>query len=113
VTVDRDGLRSGESLADAFAIASSSSDVVAVGVNCCAAGDVSPALDLARSRSDLPLIAYPNSGEEWDGAARAWVGEPGLSDERFAEWAKRAAGLGGCCRVPPATIGRIARMVAA
>jgi homocysteine S-methyltransferase len=113
VTVDRDGLRSGESLADAFAIASSSSDVVAVGVNCCAAGDVSPALDLARSRSDLPLIAYPNSGEEWDGAARAWVGEPGLSDERFAEWATRAAGLGGCCRVPPATIGRIARMVAA
>ncbi|MGE3194731.1 MAG: homocysteine S-methyltransferase [Microbacteriaceae bacterium] len=111
VTVDGDTLRSGESLEEAFAIASSSADVVAVGVNCCAAADVSAALDLARRRTTLPLIAYPNSGEEWDGAAREWVGAAGLTDAQFAEWATRAAGLGGCCRVPPATIGRIARML--
>jgi homocysteine S-methyltransferase len=113
VTVEGGALRSGESLAEAFAIASSSADVVAVGVNCCAAPDVSPALEVAGSRTTLPLIAYPNSGERWDGAARAWVGHAGLTDEQFAEWATRAAALGGCCRVPPAVIGRIARMVAA
>ena len=112
-TVDAGELRTGESLREAFAIASSVPEVVAVGVNCCAAHEVSHALRVAREVTDLPLIAYPNSGETWDGAARAWTGDPELPDALFREWAGLAAGLGGCCRLGPDTIARIARTVRA
>jgi homocysteine S-methyltransferase len=111
LTVDNGELRTGESLREAFAIASSVPEVVAVGVNCCAAHEVSGALRVARDVTDLPLIAYPNSGETWDGAARAWSGDPELPDSLFREWAGLAAGLGGCCRLGPDTIARIARTV--
>jgi homocysteine S-methyltransferase len=72
---------------------------------------VTAALELAREVSDLPRIAYPNSGEVWDGAARAWTGDPELPDSLFREWATLATGVGGCCRLGPDTIARIARSV--
>jgi homocysteine S-methyltransferase len=113
LTVDEGALRTGESLREAFAIAASVPEVVAVGVNCCAAHEVSGALQTAGEVTGLPLIAYPNSGETWDGAARAWRGDPELPDSLFREWAGLAAGLGGCCRLGPDTIARIARTVRA
>lgn len=109
LTVDGGALRSGESLAEAFALASSVPEVVAVGVNCCAAREVAGALSLARTATALPLIAYPNSGEEWDGATRSWSGAAELAETQVSAWATQAAALGGCCRVTPATISRIAR----
>lgn len=111
LTVDGGALRTGESLDDAFRIASSSPHVVAVGVNCCAAHEVTPALRTARATTDLPLIAYPNSGEVWDGAARAWTGDPELPDELFRQWGTLAAGVGGCCRLGPDAVARIAKAV--
>jgi homocysteine S-methyltransferase len=108
LTVDGTALRTGESLREAFAIAASAPEVVAVGVNCCAAHDVTPALRLAREVTDLPLIAYPNSGETWDGAARAWRGDPELPDDLVREWGALAAGVGGCCRLGPDAIARMA-----
>jgi len=111
LTIDGGALRTGESLREAFAIAASIPEVIAVGVNCCAAHEVAPALRRARESVDLPLLAYPNSGEVWDGAARAWTGDPELPDSLFREWAGLAAGLGGCCRLGPDTIRRIARTV--
>jgi len=113
VTVDHGVLRSGESLADAFAIASSVGEVVAVGVNCCSAQDVAGALSAAREATPLPLIAYPNSGEEWDGVTRSWTGASDLGETEFTAWGTQAAALGGCCRVTPATISRIARTLGA
>jgi homocysteine S-methyltransferase len=113
LTVADGALRTGESLRAAFAIAASSPHVVAVGVNCCAAHDVTPALGVAREVTGLPLLAYPNSGEVWDGEARAWTGDPELPDSMFREWATHATALGGCCRIMPDTIARIARAVAA
>ena len=109
VTVEDGALRTGESLHDAFALAASVGEVVAVGVNCCAAHEVSPALRIARGATDLPLVAYPNSGETWDGAARAWTGDPELADDLFREWGGLAAAVGGCCRLGPDTVARIAR----
>jgi homocysteine S-methyltransferase len=111
LTVDESALRSGESLREAFEIAASAPEVMAIGVNCCAAHEVTPALRLAREVSALPLIAYPNSGETWDGEARAWTGDPELPDALLREWAGLAAGLGGCCRLGPETIERIAKAV--
>lgn len=113
LTVDGGTLRNGESLREAFQIAASSPHVVAIGVNCCAAHEVTGALGVAREVSELPLIAYPNSGEVWDGTARAWTGDPELPDSLFREWAQLATGLGGCCRLGPDTISRIARTVTA
>ena len=111
LTVDQGALRTGESLREAYQIAASSPHVAAIGVNCCAAHEVTPALRLAREVTDLPLIAYPNSGEVWDGAARAWSGDAELPDALFREWATLAAAVGGCCRLGPDTVARIARTV--
>ncbi|MGN6501908.1 MAG: homocysteine S-methyltransferase [Pseudolysinimonas sp.] len=113
LTIDGGALRSGESLREAFAIASAVPEVTAVGVNCCAAHEVSGALHLARQVTDLPLVAYPNSGEVWDGGTRSWSGDPELPDDLFREWAQLANGVGGCCRIGPETIARITRAVAA
>jgi homocysteine S-methyltransferase len=108
LTIDGAELRTGESLREAFAIAASAPEVIAVGVNCCAAHDVTPALKIAREATDLPLVAYPNSGETWDGAARAWRGDPELPDDLVREWGALAAAVGGCCRLGPDAIARMA-----
>ena len=112
LTIDQGALRTGESLHEAFALAASVPEVIAVGVNCCAAHEVSGALQVARAATDLPLLAYPNSGEVWDGAARAWTGDPELPVDLFRSWGETAVALGGCCRLGPDTIARIARAVA-
>lgn len=111
LTIDRGALRSGQSLREAFALAASLPGVIAVGVNCCVAHEVSGALRVARESTDLPLVAYPNSGETWDGAARRWTGDPELPDDLVEEWSGLAAGIGGCCRLGPDAIRRIARTV--
>jgi homocysteine S-methyltransferase len=112
-TVADGALRGGEPLADAFALAASVDEVVAVGVNCCAAHDVSPALAIARTVTSLPLVAYPNSGEVWNGAARTWSGTADLGESQLTAWASTASAIGGCCRVMPATIARIAQTLGA
>ena len=104
--------RAGQPLADAFAIAAGVPQVVAIGVNCCAPSDVSPAVSLAREVTGKPVIAYPNSGETWDGPARAWEGTSQLSARLAPQWVASGARIvGGCCRVTPADIAGIAQAV--
>jgi homocysteine S-methyltransferase len=113
VTVGEGALRTGESLEDAFAIAGSAPGVVAIGVNCCEASEVTGALTIARTAADLPTLAYPNSGEVWDGAARVWRGISRLPDDLVQEWAADGTALiGGCCRIGPDAITAIARRLA-
>lgn len=112
MTVADGRLRTGESLTDAAAIAGSTNGVIAIGVNCCAVADVSPALAELRAATTLPLVAYPNSGEEWDAAARSWAGDDAPAHTASAAWVDAGARLvGGCCRVGPDEIARIARAV--
>lgn len=112
ITVADGRLRTGESLTDAAAIAGSTSGVIAIGVNCCAVKDVSPALAELRTSSALPLVAYPNSGERWDASTRSWAGDGDPVHVTCAEWVDGGAHLvGGCCRVGPDEITRIARAV--
>jgi homocysteine S-methyltransferase len=72
---------------------------------------VAAALSLAREVTGKPVIAYPNSGESWNGAARGWEGATGPSITDLApRWvASGARVIGGCCRVTPADIAQIAR----
>ena len=113
MTIAGGRLPTGESLADAAAIASSTGGVLAVGVNCCAVADVSGALAELRSVTALPLVAYPNSGEQWDATTRSWSGDGEPAHAACDEWIVGGARLvGGCCRVGPDEIARIARALA-
>jgi homocysteine S-methyltransferase len=78
--------------------------VVAVGVNCTAPSHVEDLMRAAAAVTAKPLVAYPNSGESYDAAARIWRGHADASDWGARARAWRAAGarlVGGCCRTGP------------
>jgi homocysteine S-methyltransferase len=84
--------------------------VVGIGVNCVPPALVPGLLSTLAHATDRPLVVYPNSGETWNAAARAWEGAPRGSspDEACVAWRRAGAVfLGGCCRVGPAAIARL------
>ncbi|TNC22203.1 homocysteine S-methyltransferase [Amycolatopsis alkalitolerans] len=103
-TIEGDRTRAGQPIEEAFAVAAGRDEVVAVGVNCCDPDDAARAVTVAREVSGKPVIAYPNSGEEWDARARRWSGRARFSPDRVAG----ADLAGGCCRVEPAAIATLA-----
>lgn len=110
---DAGHLPDGTALADAARGVSRFSAVAAVGINCVPRGWVSDALTALRAGTDLPLLAYPNSGEVYDPTTKSWA--PGLDQDRQAalvpQWVEAGARLlGGCCRTSPATIRELARI---
>lgn len=114
----KDGTRisDGSLFADAVQIANRSTQLVAVGVNCCPPALVEPLLDSAGSQlsPDLSWVAYPNSGEEWD-SERGWLPAAtasALIPELSRTWRKQGAALiGGCCRIGPAHIAELRRQL--
>ncbi|WP_434443241.1 homocysteine S-methyltransferase [Lentzea sp. E54] len=104
----------GQSLEEAFAVVSGVDEVIAVGVNCCAPRDVAGAVAVARRVTGLPVVVYPNSGEEWDAQARAWTGDGTGFTASSGEWVEAGARLvGGCCRTGPSAISVLAESLAA
>ncbi|MBD0838473.1 MULTISPECIES: homocysteine S-methyltransferase [unclassified Streptomyces] len=102
--------RAGQPLEEAFALAADAEEVIAVGVNCCAPGDVAAAVETAARVTGKPVVAYPNSGEAWDAEARAWRGRSGFAPAEVLGWRDSGARLiGGCCRVGPEAIRSVAR----
>lgn len=100
----------GQPLAEAFAVAAGIPEVIAVGVNCCAPGDVSNAVTVARRVTGLPVVAYPNSGEQWDARKRSWSGDGTGFASVAGDWVDRGARLvGGCCRTAPDAIALLAK----
>jgi homocysteine S-methyltransferase len=113
-TIDHDRTRAGQPLADAFAVVADIPQIVAVGVNCCAPADVTAAITVAREVTGKPVIVYPNSGEQWDSCQRTWTGAGRFSAELARQWVAAGARIiGGCCRVRPSDIARIAAEVRA
>ncbi len=104
----------GEPFADAVAALDAFPQVVAVGLNCTAPAHVPGLLAAAQGRSRKPLLAYPNSGEDYDAEGKRWLG---CADHRpFAEqaagWVAAGARLvGGCCRTTPQDIAALRRRV--
>ncbi|MGW7098662.1 homocysteine S-methyltransferase [Streptomyces sp. NPDC054838] len=97
--------RAGQPLAEAFALAARTPEVIALGVNCCDPQDVGPALEAAASVTGKPLLAYPNDGSVWDAATGRWHPPPARLPWPVTAW--RATGarlLGGCCRIGPPDI---------
>ncbi|KAF3053445.1 AdoMet-homocysteine methyltransferase [Didymella keratinophila] len=82
--------------------------VIALGFNC-TPDDIG--LEALRALKPLQqgrrwkMIIYPNSGEQWNAAAREWEGnrtEGGLLKAKTRQWADAGAVLvGGCCRTTP------------
>ncbi len=104
-------LRSGAPIEEAVAVVAGSPAVIAVGVNCTAPEHVDELVGRVRSVTDLPIVAYPNSGEGWDAVARRWTGAAGARVDAPAARRWRAAGaalIGGCCRVTPEQIAGLA-----
>ncbi len=101
--------RAGEPAAEAFAMARDCPAVIAVGVNCTDPADVPELVRLAAATSGKPVVVYPNSGEDWDAAARDWTGASRFTAKAAAGWIQDGARLvGGCCRVGPEDIAAIA-----
>jgi homocysteine S-methyltransferase len=101
--------RAGEPAEDAFALAAAGRSVGAIGVNCTRPDDVAGLLELAAAVTAKPLLAYPNSGEDWDAAARQWRGRPDFAADDVRTWIGLGARLvGGCCRVDPEHIATMA-----
>jgi homocysteine S-methyltransferase len=108
----RDGerLRDGTPLAECVAHLDPIPRVRAIGVNCTAPEHVLSLLRAACGVTRKPLVAYPNSGEEYDAARKAWHGT--ACRERWGELGRRwhAAGarlVGGCCRTGPDEVRRL------
>ena len=109
----RDGghLRGGPPIEEAVEAVAGSPAVLAVGVNCTAPEHVETLVRRVRAVTLKPVVAYPNSGEGWDAAARRWTGaEAGRVDGAAARrWhAAGATLIGGCCRVTPDQVALIA-----
>jgi len=113
----RDGAhtRRGERIEEAFDLARDAPGIVALGINCTEPVYVDELIRRAADRTDLPVIAYPNGGERWDATGRRWSGA-GSEDipGKVGGWLSSGARIvGGCCRVGPETIGRIAAVATA
>ena len=101
--------RAGEPVAEALAMAADVAEVLAVGVNCLPPADARALVATAAQSSGKPVVVYPNSGEEWDAVHKSWYGDGSLLAGEVACWLADGARLvGGCCRVRPAEIEKLA-----
>lgn len=93
---------------EVIALVQQAQHICAVGVNCCSAEVALRVVEQFREGLDLPIIAYPNSGETWDHEARTWVRETanslGLVEAVPLLQAAGANIIGGCCRTTPEQI---------
>jgi len=88
----------GEQFCDCVALAENHAQIEAIGVNC-TRPEYIPGLLKSAFGTELPLIAYPNSGEAWNAVKREWAEERSQS-LNAVEWIRAGARLvGGCCRV--------------
>lgn len=102
--------RTGEDLAQVEPLVADLPAVVGLGVNCCAPQDVLAGLKALGTRH--PGVVYPNSGETWDNATHTWQGKAAWDDALVDSWINDGARLiGGCCRVGPEQIRRLAARV--
>jgi homocysteine S-methyltransferase len=109
LTAEDGRTRAGEPIEEAFALAGSCPEIIAVGVNCCPAPQVTDLTAMAASITGKPVVVYPNSGETWNAMSRSWSGDPSFRAADVRSWVQSGACLiGGCCRVGPVQIRELA-----
>ncbi|KAI6239336.1 Homocysteine S-methyltransferase 1 [Aphelenchoides fujianensis] len=113
----RDGehLANGDRFADFAAAVSDSPRVRAIGVNCTSPECVRSLLTSAQSATNgKPFVVYPNSGEQFDCEEKKYFGDAkvGRMLDELPEWERLGVRLvGGCCRVLPEDLRKIAKRV--
>ena len=105
----QDGSRNceGEDIGACAAALQPYSQITALGMNCTPPEFVESLLRRMREHTGKPLLAYPNSGEHYDAAAKVWRGSPhlrGFADQVRSWYDAGARILGGCCRTTPQDI---------
>jgi len=112
---DSTTLRDGTPFVECVELARDCEAVVAVGVNCTSPRYVGQLVEQAyRIAPAKAIVAYPNSGETYDPAARRWVGtaDPGDFAAASEKWYNAGATLvGGCCRTGPSHISDIRKQL--
>ena len=97
-------------LGDSVAGQQNAGQLLGIGINCIPPQRVPALLAELRPRCPLPILVYPNSGEQWDAVARRWTGSAASFEQAAADWfALGADVIGGCCRTRPEDIRSIAR----
>ena len=109
---DEAHLSHGERFATAIAQIGQNPQLVASGLNCTAPRFVLPLLESA-SGAEVPLVAYPNSGETWEPDRNVWLGQGDGCFDPIAWYGAGARLIGGCCRTGPADIARTRASLAA
>lgn len=102
----------GEDVGDCASALASCPQIVAVGANCTRPEFMPTLLARMREHTTKPLVAYPNSGEDYDPSVKEWHGHAHLGSMATAALAWYASGarlIGGCCRTTPADIRSIRR----
>jgi len=100
-------LNDGTPFEDAVDLAAGHPSVVAIGVNCTAPTLVPDLVRIAAARTATPIVAYPNRGGTWDGAAKRWTGDDlpaGLGPVALELRGSGAQLIGGCCGTGPSDI---------
>jgi homocysteine S-methyltransferase len=112
ITCVGDQTRAGEPAAEAFSLARDVDEIIAVGANCIDPADAYALVGIASRAAAKPVVIYPNSGERWDAAIKAWTGPATFQADDVKDWLDAGARLvGGCCRVGPAQIKAIRDLV--
>ncbi|KAM5181877.1 uncharacterized protein ACMZJ9_002293 [Mantella aurantiaca] len=98
----------GDKFEEAVKVSAATSQLVAIGANCCSPDIISSLLSSANKNCNLKIdwIVYPNSGEKWDGKL-GWKGSNSGKhlSEHALEWCQLGARwIGGCCRTSPSGI---------
>ncbi|WP_110668038.1 homocysteine S-methyltransferase [Salinicola halophilus] len=113
---DGEHISDGTPIADCARALAGRPNVVAMGINCTALVHIEPLIATIRTRTALPVIVYPNSGEHYDPVAKRWHAADALAGaapadlaDGLSRWlAAGASAVGGCCRTGPTDIRALA-----
>ena len=108
---DEKHISEGQAFADCVKELENYPQITAIGINCTSPKYVSSLIREGKSRTQKPILAYPNSGETYNAEKNDWNGDPIFESfgEQTREWYKAGARLiGGCCRTTPDDIRVIA-----
>ncbi len=112
---DDSHISDGTPLKECAAALSGRKRVIAVGVNCTAPRYISSLIDEVKSGAPgKQMVVYPNTGEIYDAATKAWTGiaDPVQFGSACLEWRRRGATLiGGCCRTGPSHTSEMRRIL--
>ncbi len=112
---DGQHISDGTRIAEVAAACDGTPNLVALGVNCTRPRHIASLIGELRAATELPILVYPNAGEDYDATTRSWVtvsegdAAGAVLSGLAAGWVEAgASGVGGCCRVTAGDIRTLA-----